>query len=920
MLNRKPLQAVLPALLSILLVSPASFGDIFQWEWVNPADPSQGKQASSTLCPDGAGLDPLPGLYAPSRNLNHAWLANSDLTGARFSTAALTEADFTWTNLSSASFYNATLTNADFTWANLSGASFYNATLTNADFTRTNLTDANFYIATLTNADFTGATIAGADFSDTTDEGFTRAQFESTTSYVTGSLAGISLSYNDLSSWNFAGMDLTDADFNDATLTDTDFTQANLSNIDFRWATLTNADFTGATIAGADFSYTTNQGLTRAQFESTASYITGNLAGVGLGFKELSSWNFADMDLINAHFNGASLTNADFTQANLTGAYFNGATLTNTNFTGATIAGANFGSTTDQGFTRAQFESTTSYVTGSLAGIRLSYNDLSSWNFAGKNLTDADFYNATLTNADFTGTTIAGADFSDTTDQGFTRAQFESTASYVTGDLAGVGLRGNDLSSWNFTDMDLTDADFYSATLTNADFTGTTIAGANFGGTTNQGFTRAQLESTASYVTGSLTGIRLSYNDLSSWNFTDMDLTDAYFYYATLTNAYFTRANLTDADFEGATLANADFTGATIAGADFGGTTDQGFTRTQFESTASYVTDSLAGIRLGSNDMSSWNFANMDLTDAYFWEATLTDADFTRTNLTDADFERATLENADFMGATIARVNFSDTTDKGFTRAQFESTASYASGDLAGMQLGSNDLSSWNFANMDLTDADFYHATLTDTDFTQANLTDTSFRLATLTDVDLTGADARGADAMSYSSAASLHNFVQPSGQVAGLNIAAGEQFRVWDYDGKDTDGDDVPDTLLGITVLDQFIIDDAGLLIVGLEDDVWGSTIAFDPGISVIFDGTLEVELRNGFMPIAGDQWRLFDFAGVTPTGGFDTFVLPTLADGMQWDTANLMNTGVLTVVPEPASLLLMTGALTATTIRRRR
>jgi hypothetical protein len=73
--------------------------------------------------------------------------------------------------------------------------------------------------------------------------------------------------------------------------------------------------------------------------------------------------------------------------------------------------------------------------------------------------------------------------------------------------------------------------------------------------------------------------------------------------------------------------------------------------------------------------------------------------------------------------------------------------------------------------------------------------------------------------------------------------------------------------------------------------------------------------------MPIVGDRWQLFDFTGVTPTGGFDAFMLPTLAGGLQWDTANLMNTGVLAViVPEPASLLILTGALTATTVRRRR
>ena len=35
--------------------------DIFQWEYINPADPSQGKRQSTTLAPDGAGVDAVPG-------------------------------------------------------------------------------------------------------------------------------------------------------------------------------------------------------------------------------------------------------------------------------------------------------------------------------------------------------------------------------------------------------------------------------------------------------------------------------------------------------------------------------------------------------------------------------------------------------------------------------------------------------------------------------------------------------------------------------------------------------------------------------------------------------------------------------------------------------------------------------------------
>ena len=56
--------------------------DIFQWEYINPADPSQGKQQSTTLAPDGAGVDAVPGANISDRNLTMAYLIRADLTDA----------------------------------------------------------------------------------------------------------------------------------------------------------------------------------------------------------------------------------------------------------------------------------------------------------------------------------------------------------------------------------------------------------------------------------------------------------------------------------------------------------------------------------------------------------------------------------------------------------------------------------------------------------------------------------------------------------------------------------------------------------------------------------------------------------------------------------------------------------------------
>jgi hypothetical protein len=122
------------ALVGILfLLSSASIarGNIFQWEWVNPDFPLQ-KQASSTLCVDGAGVSGVPGANLSGRNLTKAYLTGANLTGINGSGANFTIADFQTANL------------------------------TNANFSGTNLTNANLRFTTLTGANFTGAEIVGA--------------------------------------------------------------------------------------------------------------------------------------------------------------------------------------------------------------------------------------------------------------------------------------------------------------------------------------------------------------------------------------------------------------------------------------------------------------------------------------------------------------------------------------------------------------------------------------------------------------------------------------------------------------------------------------------------------------------------------------------------------------------------------------
>jgi hypothetical protein len=60
------------SLFSIVAFASAARADIFQWEYVNPLDASQGKRQSTTLCLDGAGVDAEPGAQFWGHNLRMA--------------------------------------------------------------------------------------------------------------------------------------------------------------------------------------------------------------------------------------------------------------------------------------------------------------------------------------------------------------------------------------------------------------------------------------------------------------------------------------------------------------------------------------------------------------------------------------------------------------------------------------------------------------------------------------------------------------------------------------------------------------------------------------------------------------------------------------------------------------------------------
>jgi uncharacterized protein YjbI with pentapeptide repeats len=291
-----PSFARIAAILALLASASVSRADIYQWQWVNPNDPGQGKTASSIVCPGGSGVSAVPGANLSSRNLTQAYLDNKDLTSANCPSAIfanatlvaanLSKADLRWCNFTGADVAGTTITEARFNGSNLAAGQLYSTasyqsgnlygtTFPNSvagwNFAGKNLTHAYFQFADVNGANFTGATIAESSFDYSN---LTAAQLYSTASYQNYDIHRLFLRDHDMSGWNLANQNLSYSLLQGSRLIGTDLHGANLSNAGIYDLSITGANLTGANLNSTDFSRSDMRGAIGASLSSAITRST----------------------------------------------------------------------------------------------------------------------------------------------------------------------------------------------------------------------------------------------------------------------------------------------------------------------------------------------------------------------------------------------------------------------------------------------------------------------------------------------------------------------------------------------------------------------------------------------------------------------------------------------------------------------
>ena len=599
----------------------------------------------------------------------------------------------------------------------------------------------------------------------------------------------------------------------------------------------------------------------------------------------------------------------------------------NENYDGQDVSGKDF-----SGKSHKNSSWVSSTALGTIFSTSENATSYSNSDFTGAYLKNANFTDAILSNTDFTDAIVEGANFNYsspiTSGNKLNTEQLYSTASYKNKNLTGCGFANIDLTKCNFTGINLTNVVFTATRLAGCDFTDAIIEGASFRNTVSNGFNQEQLYSTASYKNKNLRGVSFARNDLlrlngnpSAWDFTGQDLTNADFSYSLITGANYSNVFrpviLTDAIIEGADFSNLQ-TYEAYAGLKYG------ITSSQLYSTASYKNKNLTGIKFGDNYMVGFDFTGQNMTNVSFLGAELNNADFTNANLTNVDFRFSDISNANFDNAIIEGAYLSD-----IRTNQLYSTASYKEKNLKGVTFSAYSYGGWlagaDFAGQNLMNADFTGQSLNNTDFTKADLRGGTMKSNYVVTKNTIMGDGRIKDFSMVSSddSFSIRKYTPAAEGGEMISAKIGEDATI-------SGGAELAlENGAELEVIDaaSFSVANGSSIIINTDAD--SSTkvlIASDATLAFETGSILSVNIECDEAEYEALQVSIMDFEDGACITGLDALVkgetiLLSVNDSEwlgDWDYSIENNQMLISIIPEPATVAAILGAIALTFVIR--
>jgi hypothetical protein len=124
------------------------------------------------------------------------------------------------------------------------------------------------------------------------------------------------------------------------------------------------------------------------------------------------------------------------------------------------------------------------------------------------------------------------------------------------------------------------------------------------------------------------------------------------------------------------------------------------------------------------------------------------------------------------------------------------------------------------------------------------------------------------------------------------LNIFDGRELAL--ANGFASNGDLVIDAASKLTVQSDMVLGGGASIIISLDDAASG---LLDVAGNLALDGSLELQLADGFTPIQSEVFNIFDAASFTGSYERTDLTLPTLEGLLVWDWSNLNVTGEISV-----------------------